>query len=504
MTAEEWRYFLNARLAERQPRIELYTNYREGNHRLAFATSKFREAFGDLFEAFATNWCGLVVRSAVERLAIQGFRFGESPEADDDAWAIWQANRLDSESIKAHTEAVTNETAYVLVSPPREGQTMPRLTMEHPSQVIVEHDPADRSIRLAALKRYMDADGNLVEVVYEPDKITVFRTDRVYNRLLGFGLVLPTGVTGLDTATVEYENPLGVVPVIPLENNPDLLTGGASDLKPAIALNDAANKFFSDMIVASEFQAFRQRVLTGVEIPTDPATGQPLTTIEMAVSRLMVFEDSEAKAYDLPQGDLGNYVQAIDLAVQHLAAQTSTPPHYLLAKLVNLSGDALKAAETGLVARVRRKQIDFSDSWEEAIRLAFSWRALARDGSDDEGAKRDRERAGELGAETIWRDAENQSPAAVADALVKKSQIGWPKEYLFAEGGMSAQEIKRALELADQSGSKLTIEDVQARRAAGVPYEFIWREMGYTEDERKEIAALSPFTSPAAIANATP
>jgi len=500
VTPDEWRVLLNSRLAERRPRVELYTAYREGNHRLAFATSKFKEAFGDLFEAFATNWCALVVDSAVERLRVEGFRFGDAQEADDDAWAIWQANRLDSESIKAHTEAVTNETAYVLASPPRTGEDMPRLTIEHPLQCIVEHDPADRSRRLAALKRYVDANGDLVEVVYEPDQITTFRQDGALNRVLGFGLVIPTGVPLSPSASVTVENPLGVVPMVPLENNPDLMTGGTSDLKPAISLNDAANKFFSDMIVASEFQAFRQRVLSGVEIPVDPDTGNPLNTIEMAVSRLMVFEDPDAKAYDLPQGDLSNYVQAIDLAVQHLAAQTRTPPHYLLAKLVNLSGDALKAAESGLIARVERKQTDFSDGWEEAVRLAFKWRSLHRQSTNEAGAALDAERAEQFDAEPVWAPAETQAPGVISDSLVKKAQIGWPQEKLWAEGGMSPTEIKRAREMADQAGSKLTKEDVEARRAAGIPWEFIWGEMGYSEAEQKEIARLSPFTTPEAIA----
>jgi hypothetical protein len=61
----------------------------------------------------------LVVESSVERLKVQGFRFGKSVfEADDDAWAIWQENDLDAESDMAHTEAVKLGEAYWLVAPP--------------------------------------------------------------------------------------------------------------------------------------------------------------------------------------------------------------------------------------------------------------------------------------------------------------------------------------------------------------------------------------------------
>src|SRR4051794_15623027 len=93
-TDVDWRNYLDAQITERQPRLDLYDRYYDGDHRLAFATSKFKEAFGELFEAFATNWCGLVVDVCAERLRPIGFRFGDEP--DDDAWTVWQENSLDA------------------------------------------------------------------------------------------------------------------------------------------------------------------------------------------------------------------------------------------------------------------------------------------------------------------------------------------------------------------------------------------------------------------------
>ena len=67
-------------------------------------------------------------------------------------------------------------------------------------------------------------------------------------------------------------NPLLTVPVIPIENKPRLLSHGESDLKPATPIQNAINKLCTDMVVASEYGAFRQRVMTGVEVPRDPET----------------------------------------------------------------------------------------------------------------------------------------------------------------------------------------------------------------------------------------
>jgi hypothetical protein len=76
--------------------------YYEGDQRLAFATAKFREAFGALFSAVADNWMPIVVDSKSERLKVQGFRFGTAPGADQRAWDIWQANGMDAASDGAH------------------------------------------------------------------------------------------------------------------------------------------------------------------------------------------------------------------------------------------------------------------------------------------------------------------------------------------------------------------------------------------------------------------
>lgn len=450
MTPDQWLPLLENELAAKYERLKLYSDYYDGRHRLSFATSKFKEAFGELFEAFATNWCGLVVDVAVERLGVQGFRFG-GDEADDEAWAIWQANNLDAKSIVAHTEAVKCETAYLMVGPPREPGGEPVISVESPFECVVIHDPADRRIRLAGLKKWRSKEGRIFAQVLTPELVTTYVKDRSAEALVGLGLVLPASSDAVDWRKVgEQANPLGSVQLIPLENAPNLLTGGKSDLKPAVALNDAANKFFTDMIHASEFTSFPQRVLSGVELPRDPITGEVASDaqIRAAVSRMWAFEDPEASITQLAAGDLSSYVEGVDLAVQHLAAQTRTPPHYLLAKLANISGDALIAAETGLVARCRRKHLDFSDPWEEALRLSFKLRALSRPGWA--GSDEDLVRSEMADAETIWSDPENKDPVSLSQSLTMKQAIGVPQQVLWEEAGYSPQQIKRMKKFRDE------------------------------------------------------
>lgn len=422
-----WLTRLDAELDAQQQAIKLYEDYYDGNQRLEFATGKFREAFGPLFRTFADNWCQLVVDSAVERLAVQGFRFGDESTADENAWSIWQENNLDAESELLHLEAVKNGRAYAIVAPPQ-GDEAPRITVEHPSQVVVAHAAADRRQRVAALKRWLDDSGYAMATLYLPQYILKYQSaDKVRSGSTGRTNWIPRAGSGA--------NPLGVVPVVPFYNRPTMLQGGRSDLEPAIALQDAANKLVMDMIVASEFAAFLQRWATGVEIPKDPETGRPLNPEDWLSSpgKLWAVAASDAKFGSFSASDLSNYVTAIEMVIQHLAAQTKTPAHYLLAKMVNLSGDALKIAETGLVRRVERKHTWFGEGHEETIRLAFL-------------AQGDTRRGKATDAETIWAKAETRSEAELADVLVKLRSIGWPVEKLAEEFGYSPQEIKLMIE----------------------------------------------------------
>jgi hypothetical protein len=435
-TPSEWRDVLAARLDQRWNKLAVYDAYYEGDQPLHYATEKFNEVYGGLFHALSDNWCQIVVDSSVERLRVQGFRFGQQQEADGDAWDIWQANGLDGEANMLHTEAVKLSEAYWLVSPPN-GDGVPRITAEHPSQVIVAVDPANRRKRLAALKKWKDDDGYVRANVYLPDQVYKWRTKQQ-----------PTIIDGMvDYRTDRWNlierirNPLGTVPVVPAPNNPSMLKGGKSDLSGGvIELQNAINKLLADMLIGSEYKAFPQRVLLGIDAPKD-ANGRPIPLSQVeaasAKSHLWMFPGKDAKAFEFSPADLTNFRGAIDGLIRDLTAQTRTPPHYVSGQIVNASGDALKAAETGLVSKVRDKMDPFGEAHEEAMRLAF--RAISPDDP----------RAQATDAETIWRDPESRSQAEVVDAATKLATLGVPNEVLWEKCGFSPQEIDRMKQMAE-------------------------------------------------------
>ena len=470
--AVRWLARLDRDRALRNISLAKFDAYYRGDHNLMFATAKFREAFSGLFTEFADNWCALVVDAVEERLNVEGFRFPKDQTGERKAWEIWQANNLDAESNLAHTEALINGLSYALVWP-SDGKH-PTITVEDPQQMIVAHQPGQRRQRLAALKVWLDESGRLFGTLYLPDGVWKFQarsTIQSGGSNAWWGSQDPTidgGQQALtDIALRQFQsfwqprevpgepwplpNPLGCVPVVALYNAPRLRTGGQSELRNVIPMQDAANKLVADMLIASEFAAFRQRWATGLEIPTDPDTEQPLDTFEHAINRLWASPDSSTQFGDFQASDLSNYTKAIELVVQHIASQSRTPPHYFYLSGQFPSGESIKSAEAGLVSKALRRTRHFGEAWEEVMRLALC-------------ASGDKKRADVVAMETVWGDVEYRTESLHVDATVKLRALEVPLPALWERVGFSPTEIERFQEMrAEEKAMGLNTELIDAQ-----------------------------------------
>lgn len=430
---------LGVALDTRATRIQRFDDYYSGRQRLAFATNKFRQAFGSLFGAFADNFCALIVDAVEERLNVEGFRIGMSEGEDTDkegdklAWKMWQENELDAFSQIAHTEALIKEHSYVLVGPGSEPD-VPEITIEDALNTIVMYEAGSYRVRRAGMKRWQDDDGFLCATLYLPDTIEKYRSRSKVTASANWASVrwMPREV---DAEPWPLVNRLGVVPLVPLINRPRLDGTGQSELLSVLPLQDAINKLVMDMIVASEFSAYRQRTATGIEIEVDETTGEPTEQFQADVARIWASANENARFGTLEASDLQPFVSGVELLIQHLASQTRTPYHYFLQHGGQPpSGDSLRAAEAGLNFKSKRKQRYFGESWEEVVRLGFL-------------AIGDTARANVAESETIWRDSEAHTESQRADALVKLQSIGVPDEQLWEDWGYTPTQIARFLEM---------------------------------------------------------
>jgi hypothetical protein len=416
LSAREWLDVLLEDLETQRNAIRRLREYHRGVQPLAYASDAFAQVFGRRFRDACDNWMDLVISATSERMRVVGVRMGgDDAGATNDraAWDIWQANGLDADSQAAHVDAMVTGVSYVIVGPQDDGSTdPPRLTVEDPGQVVVALSPGDRRRREAALKTYSDRDGQ-VAWVYLPDEIACFRRKQQG--------------PWLEVADMGGVNPIGVVPVIPIVNRPDARGRGCSDLSNVLPLQDEINKLSIDILVASEFASFRQRVVLGWDPPPDAA-------LMSAASRLWTFNDQgsqkDVRVEEFSATDVRPLILARESAIQRLAARTRTPPHYLLGQSGAFpSGESLKATETGLVAKVNERQRWYSEAWEEALRLALALAGRVPDGAH--------------AAEIVWADPESRSEGELVDALVKLRTIGVPYEDLWERAGYSPQQVER-------------------------------------------------------------
>jgi len=440
---------LHAELVHRRPAITKANDYYDGAHNLAFAGQKFLEAFGGLFGAFADNWCGVVANAVEERLEVQGFRVSSTAAgADDQAKRIWEANELDLQSSIGHLDGLVSGAFYVTTWQGA-ADDVPEITVDSALSTVVECHPKRRRERTAALRTYMDDAGYEHAELFFPESVYLFRSkSKRSGEFVDAARVQWTIEDLTDEADAlnssgAMTNPLGVVPVVEFLNRPRLSRsrrtgwGIHSEIAPIIPLQDAVNKLLADMLVASEFAAFPQRHLTGYEPDDvlDPETGKPTGAtvppdFKSGPGKLWWLESENAKFGQFAAADLSSSVASIELVVQHIASISATPPHYLRASADRLSGESIKSAESGLVAKARRKSRGWGAGWEEVMRLAGK-------------VSGNTELAGAVGMETIWRDPEVRTESEHVDAVTKKKDLDVPAPQLWEELGYTPEQIER-------------------------------------------------------------
>ncbi|TXI54302.1 phage portal protein [Mycolicibacter arupensis] len=425
-------------------RYALLDRYYAAEQPLAFLSPEAKTALGQRFGRMASNIPRLAVTALAERLRITGFI------GDDQVWADWLRNDLDQQAGIAHREALLLGDSYAICWADQLGR--PLVSIESAKQVAVQRDPATRQV-IAAVKRWTTR--NTTEAVYYlPDQITRLRANQ-------------TGATTAGFATVEeIDNPLGVVPVVPIHNGDRIWAErqytdmprdfGHSEIEDLMPLVDGLNKSLADMMVTSEYVGRPRRWATGIELTEEPVldaegndTGETVEVNPLPEShRMMISESPDSKFGQLQAADLQGYEASVRVMLGQIMAVSTLPAHYVGVFTDNpASADALRAAEASLTARAEARQATFGRAWEQVARLMIA----VRDGADPE----------QIDVRVQWADAATRSVAQEADAVVKLYQAGLlPVSTALAKLGYTEDEIAeirvaRRAEALDGAGINL-------------------------------------------------
>lgn len=447
-------------LQKRRPDVETLNGYYRGKQPLRFASEKWKAFHSERYAGFSDNWCAPVADAPAERQHLNGVRSSEATEKmsreENILWSDWLRNEGDQQLSQGLLQSGIASRSFALVYPRDDGD--PGLSWESPSQVIVSYDPERRGHRRAALKTWVD-DSSEFSVLYTPQSVHKFQR-RSPQR--SSGLILTSSGGGGATAGGKWShvetvrNAFGVVPIVEFPNRPMLNGEPLSDIRGTKAMQDAINLLWAYLFGAADHASFPARVVMGQERPKVPVIddkGQQvgernvdLPDLERGRFLWLTGENTKIGQWDSAKLDV--FTSVIEIAIGHIAAQTRTPPHYLSANkgLSNLSGDALKAAETGLVKKVEEQQLYYSAAIREVFRLMAVLRGMT-------GI------AKSMSTATVqWANAEMRSDSQRADALIKKRDIGYPMRYLLELDGLSPTEIDRVMEMRkeEQSADPLT------------------------------------------------
>lgn len=439
------------RLNARRPDVDTLEGYYSGKQPLAFATEEWRKANAARYSGFSDNWCGTIVNAEAERLQPTGLT-GMSKTGASKLWDQLQMNEFDAQFSQGVVTALTARRAYVIVWDDGDGESL--VTFEHPSNVEIEYDWENPRLRKAALKTWVDEDTEYA-TLYTPDALFKWKRQRMStaNERESQAKQGRTGAASdggwlprfEDDSLWIIDNPLGVVPVVEISNRPTLKGDPISEIQGVMPMQDAINLLWAYLFLAADYASMDARVMLGTNPPMIPVldkdgnvlSSRPVEMKDLREKRLITLSGDNAKIDSWKAASLDIFTDTIEVAVGHIAAQTRTPPHYLVSNkgLSNLSGDALVAAEIGLV----QKSNEFITFTDPQLREVARMIALVK--GDEKLAMQTRL------AGITWKDREKRSESQLADALQKKSTMGYPFEYLLEEAGKSPSEIRRIMKM---------------------------------------------------------
>ena len=403
-------------------------------------------------EMSRVNVLGLVIDSVAQSMYVDGYR---APQGDDEspAWDIWQRNRLDARQIGVHRAALGYGVAYTVVLP---GDPVPVVRGISPRSMTAVYGEDDDWPMWALERRQSAVKGK-----------TLFR---LFDDQMSYWVSVPSPTLPLDpthrsawdwygTETyaggAEYiateEHGCGVVPVVRFLSKSDLDEEISSEVDDLIPLQDQINLTTFALLVVQHYGAFPQKWIAGWTAASEDEQ------IEVGAAKVLTFDDPDTKLGEFSAASLQGYIDSRRDTLRNLAAISQTPAHALRGELINLSAEALAAAEQAEQRKVTEKETMYGESWEQTLALAGSIGGISADPQ----------------AQVRWKDTEARAFAATVDALGKMAQmLSIPVQELWERvPGTTQADVERWKATAAQGDSFAQLNATLDRQASAVDVE---------------------------------
>ena len=453
-------------IAKRGARVKIYRNYERGEHR-AKITDQMKKMLriskdtASELSDFNDNYCRVVVDKMAARLVVSSIKAGEA--ADDWLKDTLTRNDFEAQQSSWFRGGIRDGDSFVLIDP------VTFLWASEPaydgfSGVSVIFDSMTRK-PVWACKLWSEADTDDIAegeqttavmkmVVYQPNTVSFWQGSTG-----GAEVEAVNGVAteqGIDAETNVMPWPLGKIPIVHIANQLDNYTQyGESELRPAVPLQDVLNRTLHSMVMASEFSAFKLLWSIGFDVSVDGIVPGGIINLTVGDGKAYTPEDIEflkaAKVGQFEATDLSQYTGQIDKVVQQISQATQTPIYGVTGQGGNISGEALKQLEIGLLGKIERFQRQNTDAIKELVQMTAEMQNIF-DGADNAPA-----------LDTIlviWKPAEilDVNARIAALSLVREKNPGLFPDDFYQERigsllGLGADDIAMVIEKAkDQQG----------------------------------------------------
>jgi hypothetical protein len=465
--------------AERQD-FDILRRYATGQQALPLIVP--RDAPAEVRELARTariNLIAIVLNSLVQSLYVDNIRVTDSPKTrpgsavvpagaadtvdDPDAaiepvWRTWQANRLDRGQGGLYRAVFQYGHGFNVVMP---GEPTPVVRAVSPRRMHALYDPDEPDYPVMALEWLKGGRGGRYRLYALDDAGDV----GVYT--LGYDPEAKR-FAALKVAAIDALDYVPVVKYLPFEDldsddepvairavgssqNTTVAVITAGEVAPLMTLQDQTDITSFALKSAEWYSAFRQRWIKGWT-PENRAM-----KIKAAASQLWSFEEhpDDIELGEFGQTDLQGFLASREAVLKYAATLSETPVHELIGELVNLSAEALAAAEAGRDRKIELAKTSLGESHEQLAQTIGD--LMGVEVPDD--------------IEVVWRDTSARAFGAIIDGLGKVAQmLNVPAEMLWDRiPGVTRQDVERWKARAAEGDSIGQLNALLGQQAGGQP-----------------------------------
>lgn len=458
--AIEFAEFLRGELDSERTDLDVLRRYATGEQAMPLVVP--RDAPAEVRELARTariNLIAIVVNSLVQSLYVDNIRVTDSarpargqpadpnaPELDPDAaiepvWRTWQRNRLDQKQAGLYRAVFQYGYGYSVATP---GEPTPVVRVVSPRRMHAVYDDDAPDFPVAALE-WRRGRGNFYRLYAQDDAGDVVAYTLGFDPgKKRFALLKVAPLDMIDyvpvTRYVPYEDldsddepirqrPQGTA----LNSTVAVLTAG--EVAPLMTLQDQTDISSFALKSAEWYSAFRQRYVKGWT-PENRSM-----KMKAAASQLWTFEEhpDDIALGEFSQTELTGFLASREAVLKYAATLSETPVHELIGELVNLSAEALAAAEAGRDRKIELVKTSLGESHEQQAQVIGD--LMGVEVPDD--------------IEVVWRDTSARAFGAIIDGLGKVAQmLNVPAEMLWDRiPGVTRQDVERWKARAEQGDS---------------------------------------------------